>query len=263
MSKIAKEIVAALQGFDASQILTDEGIVAKATELVDATIAGRTITRREVEQLRKDVESLKNTLEVVHVNLARAENEAATYKVTSDNWKQIAEVRDANGRMLFDLGGSLFQSVLNQNNIIEELRGKLWNTEKELNDLKKSLDVPPARAAELQWNGLPQSNAVQFVEDFVKLTGWKSEYPLFADAKAPTVTFSSIQAMTAKEFEDFIQDPANRKAVDVLYKPKSVPVISEPKSEGKSWLLAVLVLVILTGGAALFRYLSVTNLLGR
>ena len=207
MSKITKEIVAALQGFDASQILTDEGVIAKATELVDDTIAGRTITRQEVEQLRKDVESLKNTLEVVHVNLARAENDLATQTLVSEMHYEANKCAHKNATHWFDL-------AFNALNRVEDLTERLWNTEKELNDLKKEINKEPEFIEPPAC--LKASDALTYI---VSSTTWPNEE-------------------TTTIFE-----------------------VPEPESRGNSWLLALLVLAILTGGAALIHYLSSTNLL--
>jgi len=215
MSKIAREIEQAFTNWDYNNPLE---------QVVDDVIGDRMITRREVDQLRKDVESLKNTLEIVHVNLARAENEAATYKVTSEQNFHTALDYKVDAQSWFEQTMAGLNVVNRQHRANHDLRCKLWNTEKELNDLKKEIYSEP------EFN---QTTVTLFKN---ALSTW------------PVITSGTPQSIQG--------------TWTALDSTKLEPVlISEPESRGNSWLLALLVLVILTGGAALIYYLSATNLL--
>jgi len=207
MSKIARQIREHID--KACPVFYTDEMLENA---IEEALAGRIISRREVEQLRKDVESLKSTLEVVHVNLARAENELATCKVTSDaetnHWFDVA-------MSAIGIVNTFFQSNHN-------LRCHLWNTEKELNDLKKSLDAPPAQAAELQWTGEPWA----WGGNLNSVTNW-------------TTTSLSEPANLQYVKEEIISVPEESK-----------------KSGGSTWLFLSLAGVILVSGFVLLHYLA-------
>jgi len=191
-------------------------------DIVDRTIGDNRITRREVEQLRKDVETLKSTLEVVHVNLARAENEAASNGLILDFVKDLNEMNAQNGQFWLNEANEYAVTMNVLANKLHYAREQLWNTEKELNDLKKEINKES-----------------EFIE--------------------PAPGLNTVQAL---EFLNTTANPGNLTWTWTgpgLIGPvwNLTEAEQEPKSGGNSWLLALLVLVIITGGAALVRYLSI------